>query len=120
MNGPWAMLAEVTHGCPLRCPYCSNPTSLVTKSAELDTATWVRVFDEAAALGVVHAHLSGGEPLLRDDLAEIATAAASAGVYTQLVTSGVGLTRERLAELLQAGVRSVQLSVQAADAAASD
>ncbi|MGV9771771.1 pyrroloquinoline quinone biosynthesis protein PqqE [Streptosporangium sp. NPDC003464] len=110
----------MTHGCPLRCPYCSNPTSLVTKSAELDTATWVRVFDEAAALGVIHAHLSGGEPLLRGDLAEIAAAAASAGIYTQLVTSGVGLTRVRLAELLRAGVRSVQLSTQAADAAASD
>ncbi|MFF4416776.1 pyrroloquinoline quinone biosynthesis protein PqqE [Streptosporangium sp. NPDC001559] len=120
LNGPWAMLAEVTHGCPLRCPYCSNPTSLVTRSAELDTATWIRVFEEAAALGVVHAHLSGGEPLLRGDLAEIAAAAASAGVYTQLVTSGVGLTRERLAELVRAGVRGVQLSTQAADAAASD
>jgi len=120
MSAPWAMLAELTHACPLRCPYCSNPTSLVAPSTELDTATWVRVFDEAAALGVAHAHLSGGEPLLRDDLDDIVAGAVKAGIYSQLVTSGVGLTRERLDRLVQAGIHSVQLSVQAADAATSD
>lgn len=120
VSAPWAMLAELTHACPLRCPYCSNPTALTAPSTELGAADWVRVFVEAAALGVAHAHLSGGEPLLRGDLSEIVAGAAGAGIYTQLVTSGVGLTRERLAELVRAGVHSVQLSVQAADAAASD
>ncbi|SDK94906.1 pyrroloquinoline quinone biosynthesis protein E [Nonomuraea jiangxiensis] len=112
------MLAELTHGCPLRCPYCANPTRLVTRSGELDTGEWRRVLGEAAALGVLHAHLSGGEPLLRGDLAEIV--AGASGIYCQLVTSGVGLTRERLAELADAGLRSVQLSVQGSSAAASD
>ncbi|MEV4095115.1 pyrroloquinoline quinone biosynthesis protein PqqE [Streptosporangium saharense] len=117
---PWAMLAELTHGCPLHCPYCSNPVGLIPRSRELETADWVRVFEEAAALGVIHAHLSGGEPLLRPDLREITEAAARNGVYTQLVTSGVGLDADRLAELVGAGLHSVQLSVQDSTAAASD
>lgn len=120
MNAPWAMLAELTHGCPLRCPYCSNPTELVARSAELATDEWCRILAEAAALGVVHAHLSGGEPLLRRDLAEIVAAAEREGVYTQLVTSGVGLSERRLGELAGSGLRSVQLSVQAAGREESD
>ncbi|REE97595.1 pyrroloquinoline quinone biosynthesis protein PqqE [Thermomonospora umbrina] len=120
VNPPWAMLAELTHACPLRCPYCSNPTELTARSRELDTAAWVRIFAEAGALGVRHAHLSGGEPLLRRDLPELVAAASGAGIYTQLVTSGLGLTGRRLAGLTAAGLRSVQLSVQAADAATSD
>jgi PqqA peptide cyclase len=117
---PWAMLAEVTHACPLHCPYCSNPVELVRRGAELGTEDWARVMREAGALGVVHAHISGGEPLLRPDLARIVAAADEAGIYTQLVTSGVGLTAARLGELTGAGLRSVQLSVQDATAAASD
>ncbi|WP_181019708.1 pyrroloquinoline quinone biosynthesis protein PqqE [Nonomuraea typhae] len=120
MNPPWAMLAELTHGCPLRCPYCSNPTELVARDSELETGEWARVFREAAALGVVHAHLSGGEPLLRRDLVEIVAAARAAGIFTQLVTSGVGLAGRRVAELVEAGLHSVQLSVQAASGADSD
>ncbi|MFI7225300.1 pyrroloquinoline quinone biosynthesis protein PqqE [Nonomuraea angiospora] len=120
MNAPWAMLAELTHACPLRCPYCSNPTELAARSSELGTGEWRRIFGEAAALGVVHAHLSGGEPLLRRDLAEIVAAADRAGVYTQLVTSGVGLSERRTGELAAAGLRSVQLSVQSATAEESD
>ncbi|MFE0106333.1 pyrroloquinoline quinone biosynthesis protein PqqE [Streptomyces sp. NPDC059009] len=112
---PWALLAELTHGCPLRCAYCSNPTELVARSAELTTAQWSDVFRQAADLGVVQTHLSGGEPLLRRDLADIVAAADSAGIHTQLVTSGVGLHRERLAVLVDAGLRSVQLSVQHPD-----
>ncbi|MFC7584854.1 pyrroloquinoline quinone biosynthesis protein PqqE [Nonomuraea antimicrobica] len=119
-GAPWAMLAELTHACPLRCPYCSNPTELAARSSELTTAEWRRILQEAAALGVVHCHLSGGEPLLRRDLAEIVAAADRAGVYTQLVTSGVGLTERRVDELAAAGVRSVQLSVQSATAGESD
>ncbi|WP_283133178.1 pyrroloquinoline quinone biosynthesis protein PqqE [Rhizohabitans arisaemae] len=117
---PWALLAELTHACPLRCPYCSNPVELVRRSAELTAADWARVFGEAAGLGVVHTHLSGGEPLLRPDLAEITASAVRTGLYTQLVTSGVGLTETRMAELLDAGLHSVQLSVQDADPVSSD
>ncbi|GAA0950293.1 pyrroloquinoline quinone biosynthesis protein PqqE [Nonomuraea longicatena] len=120
MNPPWAMLAELTHGCPLRCPYCSNPTELVSRTAELSTAEWQRVFAEAGALGVVHAHLSGGEPLMRRDLPVLVRAAKEAGIFTQLVTSGVGLGGGRVAELAEAGLHSVQLSVQAASAGESD
>lgn len=117
---PWALLAELTHGCPLHCPYCSNPLELVRRSRELSTAEWTEVMRQAGELGVVHTHLSGGEPLLRRDLAEIVTAAESAEIYTQLVTSGVGLDEARLADLIAAGLRSVQLSLQHADPAASD
>ncbi|MEW1923200.1 pyrroloquinoline quinone biosynthesis protein PqqE [Streptomyces sp. NPDC088360] len=112
---PWALLAELTHGCPLRCLYCSNPTELVARTAELTAGQWGDVMRQAADIGVVQTHLSGGEPLLRRDLAEIVTAADSAGIHTQLVTSGVGLHEARLASLVDAGLRSVQLSVQHSD-----
>ncbi|OLZ66392.1 pyrroloquinoline quinone biosynthesis protein PqqE [Streptomyces sp. IMTB 2501] len=117
---PWALLAELTHACPLRCGYCSNPVELVGRSAELTTEQWSEVFRQAGALGVVHTHLSGGEPLLRRDLPELVAAADTAGLYTQLVTSGVGLGERRLAGLAAAGLRSVQLSVQHADPAAAE
>ncbi|MFH0516609.1 pyrroloquinoline quinone biosynthesis protein PqqE [Streptomyces sp. M41] len=119
-NRPWALLAELTHACPLHCGYCSNPLELTRRSRELTTAQWADVLRQAARLGVVHTHLSGGEPLLRQDLEEIVTAAESAGIYTQLVTSGVGLDEARLRALAAAGLRSVQLSVQHADPDASD
>ncbi|MEV0639307.1 pyrroloquinoline quinone biosynthesis protein PqqE [Streptomyces sp. NPDC050619] len=117
---PWALLAELTHACPLHCGYCSNPLELTRRSRELTTAQWTDVMRQAGEFGVVHTHLSGGEPLLRPDLEEIVTAAETAGIYTQLVTSGVGLDEARLAALAEAGLRSVQLSVQHADPRASD
>ncbi|MFE7171380.1 pyrroloquinoline quinone biosynthesis protein PqqE [Streptomyces sp. NPDC057616] len=117
---PWALLAELTHACPLHCGYCSNPLELTRRSRELSTGQWTDVMRQAGELGVVHTHLSGGEPLLRRDLAEIIAAAEAAGLYTQLVTSGVGLDRARLSALAAAGLRSVQLSVQHADPASSD
>ncbi|MFJ3304052.1 pyrroloquinoline quinone biosynthesis protein PqqE [Streptomyces sp. NPDC086549] len=117
---PWALLAELTHGCPLRCGYCSNPVELVGRSEELSARQWADVFRQAAALGVVQTHLSGGEPLLRHDLPAVVAAADTAGLYTQLVTSGLGLSERRLAALVAAGLRSVQLSVQHADAALSE
>ncbi|MBT2364400.1 pyrroloquinoline quinone biosynthesis protein PqqE [Streptomyces sp. ISL-10] len=116
---PWALLAELTHGCPLRCVYCSNPVELVRRSAELTTDEWAGVFRQAARLGVVQTHLSGGEPLLRRDLDVIVAAADGAGIHTQLVTSGSGLHAKRLAPLVGAGLRSVQLSVQHTDPAAA-
>lgn len=117
---PWALLAELSHGCPLHCVYCSNPVELIGRSNELTTKQWADVFRQAADLGVVQSHLSGGEPLLRRDLTEIVAAADGAGVHTQLVTSGVGLHEKRLAALVGAGLRSVQLSVQHADPAESE
>jgi pyrroloquinoline quinone biosynthesis protein E len=117
---PWALLAEVTHACPLHCPYCSNPLELVRKSAELAAEDWERVFHEAADLGIVQAHISGGEPLLRRDLVRIVESAHRAGVYTQLVTSGLGLTAARLDGLTEAGINSVQLSLQDARRPGSD
>lgn len=119
-DAPWALLAEVTHACPLHCPYCSNPLELVRRRTELTAAEWSRVLAEAADLGVVQAHVSGGEPLLRADLAEIVAAAHAAGIYTQLVTSGLGLEAGRLDELIQAGLDAVQLSVQDSHAEGSD
>jgi pyrroloquinoline quinone biosynthesis protein E len=117
---PWALLAELTHGCPLRCAYCSNPVELIGRSKELSTGQWVDVLRQAGELGVVQTHLSGGEPILRRDLAAIVAAADDAGLYTQLVTSGVGLHERRLAELVEAGLRCVQLSVQHADPVTSE
>lgn len=117
---PTALLAELTHRCPLSCPYCSNPLALTRKADELSAADWARVFQEAAALGVLHAHLSGGEPAARLDLERITAAAAEAGLYTNLITSGVGLAEPRLGALMAAGLEHVQLSVQAPEAALSE
>ncbi|MBO1075540.1 pyrroloquinoline quinone biosynthesis protein PqqE [Roseomonas marmotae] len=117
---PLGLLAELTHRCPLRCPYCSNPLELEQAAQELSTAEWARVFEEAAALGVLQLHLSGGEPATRRDLEAIVAHAASAGLYTNLITSGVSLDARRLGALAEAGLDHVQLSVQAADAATAD
>ena len=113
---PLALLAELTHRCPLRCPYCSNPLALERARAELDTATWQRVLGEAAALGVLQVHFSGGEPLVRRDLAELVGHASKAGLYGNLITSGIGLDAGRMAALVEAGLEHVQLSLQDADA----
>lgn len=113
---PVAMLAELTHRCPLKCPYCSNPIDLARRSEELSTEEWVDVFQQAAAMGVLHVHLSGGEPASRKDLEELTTAARDAGLYTNLITSGVGLTEARLKDLSDRGLDHVQLSLQGASA----
>jgi PqqA peptide cyclase len=117
---PLGLLAELTHRCPLGCPYCSNPVALESRADELDTATWARVFAEAAGLGVLQVHLSGGEPAARRDLLEITAAARQAGLYTNLITSAVGLSAERLAGLAQAGLDHVQISIQDSEAASAD
>ena len=117
---PLGLLAELTHRCPLGCPYCSNPVALEARADELDTATWARVFAEAAGLGVLQVHLSGGEPAARRDLLEITAAARQAGLYTNLITSAVGLSAERLAGLAQAGLDHVQISIQDSEAASAD
>lgn len=117
---PIAMLAELTHRCPLSCPYCSNPVDLARKDRELPTEVWADVFRQAADLGVLQLHLSGGEPAARRDLADLVRAAREAGLYTNLITSGIGLTRARLAELDAAGLDHVQLSLQGTDAEMAD
>jgi len=109
---PLALIAEITHRCPLHCVYCSNPLELTSRSEELATADWLRVFREAAALGVLHLHLTGGEPLARPDLAEMIGGARHLGLYTNLITSGIGLARERLMQLVEAGLDHIQLSFQ--------
>jgi pyrroloquinoline quinone biosynthesis protein E len=120
LDPPLALLAELSHRCPLRCPYCSNPLELTRAGAEIDTATWQRVLSEAAALGVLQVHFSGGEPLVRRDLAELVRHAAAVGLYSNLITSGVLLDRARLDELVAAGLEHVQLSFQDAEAASAD
>jgi pyrroloquinoline quinone biosynthesis protein E len=117
---PYTLIAELTYRCPLRCPYCSNPTALAGDPAELTADEWSRVFTEAAALGVMQVHLTGGEPLARRDLEELVRRAHAAGLYTNLITSGLPLARERLAALREAGVDHVQLSVQDAEAEGAD
>ncbi|MBU2091676.1 MAG: radical SAM protein, partial [Alphaproteobacteria bacterium] len=88
LPAPIGLLAELTYRCPLACPYCSNPLALAAKTPELDTAEWTRVLRQAADLGVLQVHLSGGEPAARRDLEQIVRAAAGAGLYTNLITSG--------------------------------
>jgi PqqA peptide cyclase len=111
---PLALLAELTYRCPLHCPYCANPVHYPA-GKELNTSEWQRVFCEANDLGVVHALVSGGEPLLRADLSELVAAARQTGLYVNLITSGVGLTRSRIEKLKAAGLDSVQISFQADD-----
>ncbi|MGR3442288.1 MAG: pyrroloquinoline quinone biosynthesis protein PqqE [Thalassococcus profundi] len=117
---PIAMLAELTHRCPLSCPYCSNPIELALQEREIDTETWKSVFRQAADLGVLQLHLSGGEPASRRDLEELVGAARDAGLYTNLITSGIGLSERRLKALDEAGLDHVQLSLQGTDAAMAD
>src|SRR5256885_12113222 len=113
---PLGLLAELTHRCPLGCPYCSNPLALDSRHDELDTASWARVFGEAAGLGVLQVHLSGGEPGARRDLVDITAAAHEAGLYTNLITSAVGITKDRLGQLSQARLDHVQISIQDTEA----
>jgi pyrroloquinoline quinone biosynthesis protein E len=120
LPAPLGLLAELTHRCPLGCPYCSNPLELDKRADELDTATWARVFAEAASLGVLQVHLSGGEPAARRDLPDIVKAARDAGLYSNLITSAVGLTSDGLNTLADAGLDHVQISIQDSDQASAD
>lgn len=109
---PLWLLAELTYRCPLHCVFCSNPVDHARHADELDAASWKRVLDEARALGAVQLGFSGGEPLLRRDLEELVAHASRLGFYTNLITSGVGLTRERAKALKAAGLDHIQLSFQ--------
>ena len=109
---PYTLVAELTYRCPLRCAYCSNPVALERQGRELDTATWGRVFREAEALGVVQLNLTGGEPLLRDDLEALVEEARACQLYTNLITSGLPLEKARLERLAASGLDAFQLSLQ--------
>jgi pyrroloquinoline quinone biosynthesis protein E len=150
MPRPYALLAEMTYRCPLHCPYCSNPVTVESDSSpgalakddvpsgeqagatalrtahttanngELTTEEWKRIIREAAALGVLQIGFSGGEPLARYDLVELIRAAREAKLYSNLITSGIGLDENRLRALRAAGLDSVQLSFQSDDAYLAD
>jgi len=118
---PLSLLAELTYRCNLQCPYCYNPLDLRSYSAELDVAQWTRVLNEAADLGVLHVHFSGGEPTLRaDDLCALVAVARSREVYTNLITQGTFLDDTLTGRLLDAGLDHVQVSIQGPDAATAD
>jgi len=111
---PIGMLAELTHRCPLQCAYCSNPVELLKANREMATEAWLALFDQAADLGVLQIHLSGGEPTLRPDLEVLVERLANRGVYTNLITAGVSLAEGRMEALAQAGLDHVQVSFQGA------
>ena len=117
---PIGMLAELTHRCPLQCPYCSNPTELLKANRELDTETWLSLFRQAADLGVLQVHLSGGEPTLRRDLEQLVAGLSERGVYTNLITAGVGIAEGRVEALAEAGLDHLQLSFQGARPATTE
>ena len=120
MYRPFGLLAELTYSCPLHCPYCSNPPRVRASGPELATAEWQRVIEEAGTLGVLHTLFSGGEPLARKDLPVLVACAHRQGMYTNLITSGIGLSRSRLQTLREAGLDSIQISFQADQADLAD
>ncbi len=117
---PIGMLAELTHRCPLQCAYCSNPVELLKANCEMDTQGWISLFEQAADLGVLQVHLSGGEPTLRTDLVELIASLARRGVYTNLITAGVGIAEGRIEAFAEAGLDHIQLSFQGAFAATTE
>src|SRR4029077_5632365 len=114
ISNPLALIAELTHRCPLHCVYCSNPLELKSRASELTAETWSQVFQQAARMGVLQADFTGGEPLARTDILELVRAARTAGLYINLITSGVPLDEARLDALLAAGLDHLQLSFQGA------
>src|SRR5437899_12110492 len=117
---PLAVLAELTHRCPLQCPYCSNPVELDRGGSELTTEEWKKVLTELAEIGVLQIHFSGGEPTARKDIVELVQHATDVGLYTNLITSAVLLTRDRLSDLADAGLCHVQISFQGVEEGLAD
>src|SRR4051794_25652245 len=119
---PYTLVAELSYRCPLHCPYCSNPVAIRGERwrDELETEHWTRVFHEARALGVLQLALTGGEPMLRRDLEELVAAGRRAGLYSTLVTAGTLLTPDRAAQLKEAGLDHVQVSIQSPDPGEND
>src|SRR5579863_2172760 len=119
-HNPLALIAELTHRCPLHCVYCSNPLELTARSTELLTETWSSVFRQSAQLGVLQADFTGGEPLARTDILELIKSARAAGLYVNLITSGLPLDEQKLAQLVESGLDHIQLSFQGADASTAE
>ncbi|MEQ5837651.1 pyrroloquinoline quinone biosynthesis protein PqqE [Marinobacter sp. NFXS9] len=117
---PLWLLAELTYRCPLQCPYCSNPLDFAETRDELDTESWFRVLREAREMGAAQLGFSGGEPLVRPDLPELIAEARRLGYYTNLITSGIGLTEEKVAQFREAGLDHIQVSFQASDPELND
>lgn len=115
IKAPLWLLAELTYRCPLQCPYCSNPLDFSRAEQELTTEQWIDVFRQARAMGSVQLGFSGGEPLVRKDLPELIAAARDLGFYTNLITSGIGLTQKKLETFAAAGLDHIQISFQASD-----
>ena len=109
---PLALIAEITYRCPLHCVYCSNPLDLAAVNSELSTEKWIDIFQQSGKLGMLHAHFTGGEPLVRPDLVELIAGARASGLYTNLITSGVGLGEARLQAFVDAGLDHIQISFQ--------
>ena len=120
IDPPLAMLAELTYRCPLRCPYCSNPLEMTAASGEMDTGQWLGVIEEAADMGVLQIHFSGGEPTVRQDLEDMVGRAEVLGIYTNLITSGVLIDQARLEGLADRGLQHIQLSFQGTEEAGAD
>ena len=116
---PYTLTAELTYRCPLHCAYCSNPISYEVRPA-MDTEQWCRLFAEAEAIGVMQVNFTGGEPLLRSDLELLIAHAHRLGLYTNLITSGVPLSRRRLTRLGASGLDAVQLSLQSTEQVLAD
>ncbi|HLY15823.1 MAG TPA: pyrroloquinoline quinone biosynthesis protein PqqE [Bryobacteraceae bacterium] len=114
---PQALIAEITHRCPLHCVYCSNPLAMRPRGEEMPAGSWEHLFREAAELGVLHLHLTGGEPALRPDLEELVRAGRAANLYVNLITSGIGVSEQRMDALIEAGLDHLQLSFQDAQEA---
>lgn len=117
---PLWLLAELTYRCPLQCPYCSNPLDFAQIGQELNTEQWVSVLRQGRALGAAQLGFSGGEPLVRQDLPELIAEARNLGYYTNLITSGLGLTSAKVSAFAEAGLDHIQISFQASDPELND
>ncbi len=119
-SGPLWLLAELTYACPLQCPYCSNPVDFAQVGRELDTDTWIRVLEEARALGATQLGFSGGEPLVRRDLEQLIAGGRALGYYTNLITSGIGMDAHRVRAFREAGLDHIQVSFQSSERELND
>ena len=113
ISPPRWLLAELTYACPLQCPYCSNPVDFAKYPDELSTEEWKRALTQARKMGAVQLGFSGGEPLTRKDLPELVKHARQLGYYSNLITSGYGLSEEKIIQLKEAGLDHIQVSIQA-------
>jgi len=120
ISPPRWLLAELTYSCPLQCPYCANPINFANIKSELNTEDWLRVLSEARAMGAVQLGFSGGEPLIRQDLTELVRHARQLGYFSNLITSGYGMTEAKIVELKEAGLDHIQVSIQSPEKTLND